>query len=101
MLAKAAFHFRLQFLEGIGSHNARDTFVCRTCNKIVTIIHFDNNFARNLSVLFFLDWQGDYFHPACFQMLFKFSCHIVSLSFPFTVTFPFFVGWQNYLWLPL
>ncbi len=41
--------------------------------------------------------DGGYFHPACFQMLFNSSWLTVSLSFPFTVTFPFLLGCLNCL----
>ncbi len=39
-----------------------------------------------------------YFHPACFQMLLRRNWLNTSLSWPLSVTFPFFVGCLNCLW---
>lgn len=45
--------------------------------------------------------DSGYFHPACFQILFKRNWFKTSLSCPLTVTFPDLSGCLNCRWSPL
>ena len=49
----------------------------------------------------FFEKAGDYFHPACFQMLLSKNWFKTSLSWPLTVTLPGFVGFLYCRWSPL
>lgn len=42
----------------------------------------------------------NYFHPACFHILFRRNWLRTSLCWPLTVTLPFFVGCLNWRWSP-
>ena len=82
-------HIPFQLIQSPPGRYAGYICIRRSSRVVVCPVNIDYDLSHNKPPFYL---QGGYFHPACFQMLFKINWSSVADGFSFTVTRPFLTG---------